>query len=49
MEHMSIGTKEGVAKAWAVKRRPEGERWDIGFINGVVGKPGRAKGAYQKE
>ena len=32
MGHMSrtteavIGTKEGVVKAWAVKRRPEGER-----------------------
>jgi hypothetical protein len=28
-----------VVKAWAVKRSVEGERWDIGMINGVRGTP----------
>ena len=34
-----IGTCEGVLKAWAVKRRPEDERWDIKMIDGVKGTP----------
>ena len=34
-----IGTTEGVVKAWAVKRRLESERWDLGMINGVRGTP----------
>ena len=34
-----IGTREGVVKAWAIKRRSEGERWNIENINGVRGTP----------
>ena len=34
-----IGTGEGVVKAWAIKRRLEGEKWDVEWINGVRGTP----------
>ena len=34
-----IGTKEGAVKAWAVKRRPEEERWSSKSIMEMVGTP----------
>ena len=38
---VAIGTSEGVVKAWAIRRRPEEERWKIEDVNGVVGTPKR--------
>jgi hypothetical protein len=36
-----IGTKEGVLKAWAIKRRPEEERWDGERVQAIQGTPQR--------
>ncbi|MDA8582757.1 reverse transcriptase domain-containing protein [bacterium] len=34
-----IGTGSGVIRAWSVKRRPEGERWNAEAIRGLRGTP----------
>ena len=34
-----IGTAEGCVRGWSIRRRPEGERWDIDAINGIKGTP----------
>lgn len=34
-----VGTKAGVVKAWVIKQRPEGERWDMEAIKGMKGTP----------
>ena len=35
-----IGTQEGVVKAWAIRRRPEEERWNWEMVNDMRGTPG---------
>ena len=36
-----IGTGDGVVRAWAVKRKPEEERWSAQAIKDMRGTPGR--------
>ena len=36
-----IGTPDGIVKAWAVRRRPEDERWDMEAVNAIKGTPAR--------
>ena len=36
-----IGTREGVVRAWAVKRRPEEERWSAEDLKHMQGTPAR--------
>ena len=36
-----VGTKQGVLRAWSVKRRPEEERWNADLIRGMQGTPQR--------
>ena len=36
-----VGTKDGVARAWAVRIMPEGERWDPEAITETKGTPAR--------
>ena len=36
-----IGTKDGVVRAWATKRRPEEERWSSDNIHAIQGTPAR--------
>ena len=36
-----IGTKEGVVKAWAIRRKPEEEKWNKELILGMKGTPAR--------
>ena len=36
-----IGTDKGVVRAWAVKRRPESERWSAAAIKNMQGTPAR--------
>ena len=36
-----IGTKSGVVKAWAIKKKPPSEQWDIDLVNGMMGTPGQ--------
>ena len=43
------GTKDGVARAWAIRRMPEGERWDpeaITEMNGTPARPGIFPGIH---
>ncbi len=37
-----IGTKEGVIRAYAIKRKTEEERWDSKLIKNVKGTPQKA-------
>ena len=34
-----IGTREGCVKAWAIRRKPEGNRWDAAEIRQMRGTP----------
>ena len=34
-----VGTKDGVVRAWTVRRMPEGERWDAEAITEMQGTP----------
>ena len=36
-----VGTREGVVRAWAIKRMPEEERWSAEAIKGMKGTPAR--------
>ena len=36
-----IGTREGVVRAWAIRKKPEGEQWDAGLIKEMKGTPCR--------
>ena len=36
-----IGTRDGVVRAWAIKRKLEGERWDKELITNMTGTPSR--------
>jgi len=36
-----VGTKDGVQKAWTVRRRPEAERWDHDLVANMKGTPQR--------
>ena len=36
-----IGTKGGVVRAWAIRKKPEGEQWDGKLIKEMVGTPAR--------
>ena len=36
-----IGTRTGVVRAWAVKRKPEEDRWDKTLIKNMKGTPAR--------
>ena len=35
------GTKDGVVRAWTIRRMPEGERWNSQAITGMTGTPAR--------
>ena len=37
-----VGTKDGVVRAWTIRRMPEGERWDAEAITEMTGTPARA-------
>ena len=34
-----VGTKDGVVRAWTIRRMPEGERWDAESITEMAGTP----------
>ena len=34
-----IGTREGVVRAWAIRKMPVGEQWDAGLIKEMKGTP----------
>ena len=36
-----VGTKEGVVRAWAIRRKPEGERWNAQAWREMKGTPAR--------
>ena len=36
-----IGTRQGIEKAWTVRRRPDGERWDAELVGATKGTPQR--------
>ena len=36
-----VGTKDGVVKAWAIRRMPVGEQWDASLIKTMQGTPQR--------
>ena len=34
-----VGTKDGVVRAWTIRGKPEGERWDAEAITEIQGPP----------
>ena len=36
-----VGAKDGVVRAWTIRRMPEGERWDPEAITEMQGTPAR--------
>ena len=36
-----IGTYNGVVRAWAIKRKAEGDRWDKDLIKNMKGTPAK--------
>ena len=40
-----VGTKDGVVRAWTIRRMPEGERWDAEAITEMQGTPSRLSAA----
>ena len=46
-----VGNKDGIVKAWAIRRRPLEERWDDAMVMGLKEIPGggSTEGAIQYE
>ena len=42
-----VGTKDGVVRAWTIRRMPEGERWDAEAILEMRGTPAQPSTAMQ--